>query len=183
MQRGLLSIFDKIYSFVRLEPMDQVRRLPDEVRNELVMALCTMPFLRPSLERGYAEEVLACDAAPEFGFGVCSSPCTAEFAGRIARLGEKRGDYVRLHRKPGDPPEVSRLGTPHKLAVSKDKFRVIVSTRAAFPAHSGVLEGHGLLLTVRYISRSLSLTPQNSEIDFCSVRWAVTVCALWNRSR
>ena len=99
---------------------------------------------------------LACDAASQYGFGVCSLACGREVVEEVGRYFERRGDYVRLQTAGGDEPEVPRLGVPRKLPFCKGDFKPLISTPAEWPAHSGDLECHGVLLTVKWVCRSRS---------------------------
>ena len=99
----------------------------------------------------------ACDACPDFGFGVSCVECSDRVARQVGRLAERHGDFIRLYRRPDDPLEKDRLGVPHRLPFCQDDFRVVISKRARWAAHSGILEAHGLLLAVKWLSR----TPQH----------------------
>merc|ERR1711879_1123596 len=77
-------------------------------------------------------------------------------AAEVCRLAERRGDYVRLTPGPGDDEEVSRLGRPRRLKYTQRHFTTIVSTRAKWKAHSGVLEAHGYLLGLKWVTRNAS---------------------------
>jgi hypothetical protein len=48
---------------------------------------------------------------------------------------------------------VPRKGLLHRLPVQTKDFRHVISTKARWPAHSSVLEAHGLALTIRWHSR------------------------------
>lgn len=74
-------------------------------------------------------------------------------AASICRLAERRGDYVRLAPCPDDPPQVRRLGKPRVLPHTQWDFKTIICSRAKWPAHSGVLEAHGYLLALKWLSR------------------------------
>ena len=154
LQRGMFSIFDSVYEFVRRDAQKQPQSLPKQVQNELLVGLVLMPLLPAALDRPFLSELLACDAAPEFGFGVCSLPCGPKVVEDVGRLAERRGDYVRLLTEPDDQPEVPRFGLPCRLPFHKRDFKQMVSSRAKWPAHSGLLECHGVLLTVKWICRS-----------------------------
>ena len=104
LQRGMFSIFDSVYEFVRRDAQKQPRSLPKQVQNELLVGLVLMPLLPAALDRPFLSELLACDAAPEFGFGVCSLPCGPKVVEDVGRLAERRGDYVRLLTEPDDQP-------------------------------------------------------------------------------
>ncbi|CAE7835845.1 unnamed protein product [Symbiodinium sp. CCMP2592] len=147
------SIFSEVYTFVREQPESQRRRVPASVLDELFVSLALAPLLPASLSREFLPEVLACDAAPEFGFGVILQ-CGKHVAEKVGRLSERRGDYVRLERSAEDPPEVDRLGTLHRLLFKKTDFKQLISCRAKWSGHSGLLECHGVLLSVKWIARS-----------------------------
>lgn len=153
LQRPALSVYDNVYGFVRSEPQTQPTKLPVPVQRELAVALGLLPLLSVSLDKPWHTELLACDASPAFGFGVCAATCTHKQVAGVGRLAEKRGDYVRLHKDPGSE-EKHRLGMPHTLGLDKRDFRTIVSAKAKWSAHSGVLEGHGLLMTLRWLARA-----------------------------
>ena len=149
MQRGLRSILDESYAFVRREPPLVRQEVPTAVQNELSMCLLLTPLLSAGMDRQFAPVILACDASPQFGFGVCACRCSPSEAAEVGRLGEKRGDCIRLHREPGAPEGKERLGTPHKLHYGQEDFQTVISAKAKWAAHPGVLEAHGLLLAVR----------------------------------
>ena len=75
-------------------------------------------------------------------------------AERVGRLSERRGDYVRLEHSAEDPPEVERLGTLHRMPFKKTDFKQLISCKARWSGHSGLLECHGVLLSVKWIARS-----------------------------
>ena len=155
LQRPAFAMFDKIYSFVRKEPVKHPASLPSKVLLEIAAFACIMPSLRAGLDRPWHDELLACDAAPEYGFGVvASTPCPCIVAD-VARYAERRGDYVKLYRDEADEPEKPRQGYPHALPLRHSDFRTIISSRAKYLAHSGILEGHGLLVVMKWFTRSL----------------------------
>ncbi|OLQ01807.1 hypothetical protein AK812_SmicGene15416 [Symbiodinium microadriaticum] len=154
LQRGMLSIFDEVYAFTARGDPDSVQPLPCCVQGELFTALALAPLLAAGLDRQFLDELLACDAAPEFGFGVSSLSCGRKTVERVGRLAERRGDYVRLVAELGDGPEVPRLGSPHRLPFRKSHFRTLISCAARKQAHSGLLECHGVLLALKWVARS-----------------------------
>eukprot|EP00439_Symbiodinium_sp_Y106_P074706 s3085_g14.t1 len=143
-----------VYEFARRAPQSKPQKLPATVKQELAVVFGLLPLLSVGLDKPCYEELLACDAAPEFGFGVSAAACNESTLLSVSRLAERRGDYVRLHQVPGEETEQTRIGTPHRLKVSKKAFRTVVSARAGYKAHSGVLEAHGLLLTLKWLTRS-----------------------------
>ena len=154
LQRSFFSILDASYAFVRKEPPDKIIDLPSASLTETICSILLAPLLSVSLDRPYLGELIATDAAPEFGFGVVAKKCTADLAARLGALSERRGDHIRLFSCEDAAPEVSRLGTPHRLHFDQKSFRTIISARAKFEAHSGVLELHGLLLAVKWLTRT-----------------------------
>ena len=113
-----------------------------------------MPLLPADLERQWLPEIVATDAAPQFGFGVCAYSCTPDEAAQVGRLSDRRGDYVRLFPEDGDEPEVPRQGRALRLSMHKSSFRQVICSKAQWQAHSSVLEGHGVLLGVKWCARS-----------------------------
>ena len=156
LQRSMFSIFDAVYDFVRRPDSSQEQAVPMQVQSEFLVALALLPLLPAALDRGFLPELLACDAAPDFGFGVCSLDCGRKITQQVGRLAERRGDFVRLFPGEGDEPEVARLGNPHRLPFRKGDFKTVISSRARFSAHSGLLECHGVLLALKWVSRSHS---------------------------
>lgn len=153
LQRPYFATFNHVYEFVRREPAVQPTCLPLQVQQELAVAFGLLPLLAASLDKPCYPELMACDAAPEFGFGVCAAQCPVSVLQEVGRLAERRGDFVRLH---SDNPEaeLQRLGTPHRLSLPKHSFKSLISKRACWKAHSGVLEGHGLLLCLKWVARN-----------------------------
>lgn len=154
LQRPVFGVFHHVYDFVRQQPDRQRVEVPRPVLQEFAVALGLLPLLSVSLDKQYYTEILACDAAPEFGFGVSAVKCSVGAVSRLGRLSERRGDFVRVHKNAGEEPEKSRLGVPHRLVFGKKEFRTIVSSRAKWKAHSSTLEGHALLLTLKWLARS-----------------------------
>ena len=152
--RPMFSVFSDVYAFVRGEPDDREVALPEDVRTELVVVACLVPLMGADVGRSFLPMLTACDAAPEYGFGVSYWPCSVRTAASIGLLSERRGDYVRLFPDPGEEPCKDRLGQPHVLPIRKGRFRVAVSARARWSAHSSTLEAHGLLLATKWLLRT-----------------------------
>ena len=121
--------------------------------NELLVTLLLAPLLAVSLDREPLQMLVATDAAPEYGFGMSTCSCDAKTAMEVCRLAERRGDYVRLAPARGDPTEVARLGSPHRLPQTQLDFKTVMSAKAKWTAHSGVLEAHAHLLALRWLAR------------------------------
>lgn len=132
LQRPLFSVFDRVCDFVRGDAQAIQVVLPTSVRNEIAVITFLMPLMGANLSRDFLCRVTACDACPEFGFGVSSRQCSRHVAEMLGQLAERHGDYVRLYRQPGDPPEKDRLGVPHKLP-----FRKKISAQSFASEHAG----------------------------------------------
>ena len=57
-------------------------------RTELVFAACLVPLMGADLGRRFLPMVIACDAAPEYGFGVSYRPGSLHTASAIGSLAE-----------------------------------------------------------------------------------------------
>jgi hypothetical protein len=156
LNRSLFSALDSVYTFAREPSPKTARRIPDTARAELMLVLCLAPFWEADLSRPWLPLITATDAAPEYGFGVCVSGCSVDEARRLGRLATKHGDYVRLDRDGDaeDEEERPRVGTPHKLGLTKSSFTTIVSAKALHRAHSGALEATAVVLLLRWLLRS-----------------------------
>ena len=92
----MFSIFDKVYDFVRKEPQACSFLLPDAVWTELAVAALLMPLLGADLSRDFLPQLIACDAAPQFGFGVSFFRCSSKLTEKVGSLAERRGDYIKF---------------------------------------------------------------------------------------
>ena len=153
LQRSFFSIFDDVYSFVRRVPEQGIEQVPENAMNEILVTLLLAPLLAVSLDREPLQMLVSTDAAPEYGFGVSACNCDFKTASEVCRLAERRGDYVRLVPDREDPAEVARLGSPHRLPHTQRAFKTVVSAKAKWTAHSGVLEAHAYLLALRWLAR------------------------------
>lgn len=106
--------------------------------------------------------ILASDASPVYGFGASVCACTQEDAAKLGGLSERRGDFVRLRRVPGDEAAKDRLGSPHLFSLRKSDFTDVLSIRARIREHSGIMEMRALLISVRWALRSC--WRQNAQI-------------------
>ena len=154
LQRGFYSIYSEVYKFVQRTPEWRRTKVPEAVLNELLTTLLLSPLLAVGLDRLPLDTLVATDACPDFGFGVCTSHCAPQDASKVCRMAERRGDFVRLTTLPGDPVELSRSGKPRRLKLTQRNFPTVVSKRAKWRAHAGVLEVHGYLLGLKWAARS-----------------------------
>jgi len=70
LQRPVFSCFHHVYDFVRADEQKDIVRIPPAVVTELMVFLFLQPFVVGDIGMELSTELLACDAAPEFGFGV-----------------------------------------------------------------------------------------------------------------
>ena len=100
--------------------------------------------------------ITATDASVVFGFGASVATCTEGGARDVGRLAETKGAYVRLapDEGPTDEPEKLRLGSPHRLNLSKRAFRDVISAKKTRDAHPGSRDASGSLLLLKCITRS-----------------------------
>ena len=153
MQRCAYSVFDCIYSFVRLDEPDVRRVVPSEVLNELLMSVCLLPLMTADFSRPWHPEFTACDASGAFGFGVSVAKASVNAVSEVGRLADKRCDFVRVFPSPDDPLPVLRAGVLTHLPVATNEFVHVIASRARWPAHSSILEAHALKLAIKYHSR------------------------------
>ena len=154
LQRPLFSVFNTVYEFVLQEPATTCVKLPECVCSEIAVATFLMPLLGADLSRPFLPRLTASDAAPEYGFGLAYLDCDAACAAHVGSLAERRGDFVKFYLEPGEEAGKDRLGTPHRLPFRKRSFKVAVSARAKWQAHSGALEAHGLQLALKWLLRT-----------------------------
>ena len=94
LRRCKLSVYDKVYAFVRDADDACIRKIPVEVLAELSLGLLLGVFWRIDLQRTYLPLLSAIDASTEFGFGASVARLPMSMARRLARVAEKQGDYV-----------------------------------------------------------------------------------------
>ena len=153
LERWLFSVFQHSYAFARVEPATVEHDVPYNVVEEVLLFIALSPCLALPLNRPARAHILACDAAPEYGFGVVEAACGEAEAEALCRLAEKRRDYVRPAAAEADPTTIARQGTQCTLSMPQRSFRQVVGQRARWHAHSGSLEAHALLLAVRGVTR------------------------------
>ena len=154
MQRGLFSIYDSVYAFVRQLPSDTPAVLPQGSLDEILVSLILLPMLSASLDRQWLPELVATDASSGYGFGVVAAPYSARKVAQIGRLAEKRGDYVRLTATEDSEAWRDRIGEPHQIDLTAADFRTVVMKSARWKTHISSLEGHALLLGLRHLARA-----------------------------
>ena len=153
LQRGKLSVYDKVYAFVGRRVDTEIRHLPAVVLEELLLGALLGVFWTADLTREFLPKLFASDASVEFGFGASYVNMASEEVRKVARLAEKQGDYVVLDGAPMSKHK-SRLGQGHQLNLSKSSFVHILSVKRRRAGHINLLEGEAFLLLLRWILRS-----------------------------
>ena len=74
--RPLLSCLSRVYNFGLKQEQDMARAVPEAVLDELCLGLAMMPSAVADLTRPWAPFIMASDASPDFGFGICRAPCS-----------------------------------------------------------------------------------------------------------
>lgn len=152
LRRCKLSVYNKVYDFIR-DPHDtRPRRLPHEALFELGIGMLLGFFWQVDLRKPFLPLLSATDASTEFGFGGSIARLPADMIRRLARISEKQGDYVVLDGGTSTKP-AKRLGQAHQLGLSLDDFVDIFSVKSRHSAHINVLEGEAFLLWLRWILR------------------------------
>ena len=147
---------EAVYPFTRLQPDLDLHPIGQKIRCELMLLIVLAPYLEADLRRKWAPMITATDASVVFGFGASVATCSEDVAREVGRLVETKGAYVRFARDggPTDEPEKVRLVSPHRLSLSKRAFRDVISAKKTRDAHPGSLEASGLLLLLKWITRS-----------------------------
>eukprot|EP00438_Fugacium_kawagutii_P006402 Skav224255 [mRNA] locus=scaffold2636:65958:71034:+ [translate_table: standard] len=153
LQRGKLSVYEKVYAFVGRREDTETRRIPAAVLEELLLGALLGVFWTADLTREFLPKLFASDASVEFGFGASYVGLPTEEVRKVARLAEKQGDYVVLDGAPISAHK-SRLGQAHQLNLSKNSFVHILSVKRRRAGHINLLEGEAFLLLLRWILRS-----------------------------
>ena len=89
-------------------------------------------------KQGHSQQLLvprfSCRLSDASSWGQSQSPFFAATDCLRCSLAERRGDFVKFY---GEPEPRDRLGAPHLLPFSQSCFKVAISARAKFQAHSG----------------------------------------------
>ncbi len=154
LSRPYFSVLDRVCKHVRDYDDHEPATVPQEALAELTIFNALYPLLDANLARPWLPDFFATDAAPEYGFGTCRASVGADFVRELARLSERRGDYVRLCKPGGPAAEKSRLGRPRRLPLHASSFSISLCRRAKYKAHSGVLELECVLLWLKWLCKT-----------------------------
>mmetsp|Transcript_41458 Transcript_41458/g.117297 ORF Transcript_41458/g.117297 Transcript_41458/m.117297 type:complete len:868 (+) Transcript_41458:136-2739(+) len=152
--RWLFSVFHASYDFARGVPDRISKEVPDSCVNEMLVFFALAPLAIVDLEAPLLPLITACDAAPEFGFGVSVRDTTPEEAAQMAAASTQLDRHIELLEDTAEAPGMRR-STATKLPYSVDSFVDVISLKAKVVQHSGAMEAHGLLLLVQWLARAV----------------------------
>ena len=150
--RWLFSVFDQAYNFRTLEPPTLARALPAAASDEVLLFVALSPLASVDMERPVLPIIAACDAAPQFGFGVAVRACDPDTATRLSCQATQLDRY--LHFTGVDQfRHLDAYGEPLSLPYSLDTFTPVLSLKAHRREHSGAMEAHGVVLLAQWAAR------------------------------
>ncbi len=94
-RRELMSVFQGSYKWTSSIDPNSIRKLPSTVRDELVCACLLLGVAHANIRWPVLARVSATDATPTAG-GSAMTETTGDIAQNLYRLGEHRGEHVRL---------------------------------------------------------------------------------------
>jgi len=153
LSRPLFAVLFEVYNFARRDHPKTSQQLPPAVLWELHDVMALSPFWEADLTREWSTEVLATDAAPQFGLGVCSARVASSTARSIARKCSRQSSMAIV--TPDDPStEVKeRVFAPVHIGLSQRRVRTVLSSKCKYQAHSGALECTAVVLGLQWYLR------------------------------
>ena len=158
LNRPLLCVLEKSYSFGRGDCPNTPRPVSRAVKKELMTLVSMLCFAESDLGLPWFPGIMATDASPAFGYGVCLAR-TSQSKARRYGLGCFTADALADFESDDEDPVVAeklraRLGTRCTLPVRRHQFRTLLSARARETGHSGFLELTGVELGLNLFVRS-----------------------------
>ena len=154
LRRCKLSVYDKVYDFIRDPKANGQKRIPDKALFELSVGMLLGIFWRLDLRLPFLPLLSATDASTDFGFGGSVSRLPEALIRRLARVSEKQGSYVVMDGGLNPGAYSQRLGEACRLDVSISDFVDVFCIKKRHDAHINVLEGEAFLVWLRWILRS-----------------------------
>ena len=108
--------------------------------SELLLNMCLFPWWSADLRRPWWSELIATDASPAYGFGMCVATASSSLVRATAATASTADSLIRLRLVPGDEHEKPRVGTVFRLPITMGDFRPTFSVRARHTEHSGTME-------------------------------------------
>ena len=133
------------------------RPVPRVAKRELLTLASLLCFAESDLGLEWFPGIMATDASPSFGYGVCMAR-TSQAKARAYGLGCFTADALADFGSDDEDPSVAeklraRLGTRCQLPVRRHQFRTLLSARAKETGHSGFMELTGVELALNLFVR------------------------------
>jgi hypothetical protein len=111
-----------------------------------------MPSAVADLTRPWAPFIMASDASPDFGFGVCRAPCSPGIVREAADAAHLPQHEICPQMMEGDPAPRDRGLLQHWLPFGIERFTVLRSMKARRCAHSSALEATAAVLAMKHLA-------------------------------
>ena len=123
LNRPLFSTLDHCYAHARRTPRTERFPISERVVEELACCIALSPLWSFDLTKAWCPTIIASDASPSYGFGICAWEGGVSAARRLGGLSDRWGDYVTLMAPhPGDLADTSKVGKPHYLHIPQSAF-------------------------------------------------------------
>lgn len=153
LRRPLLAGLNRVYRCLHEAAWSGDRLLQEDVLDEVGSAMLLGSFWTVDLCKPYAPVLGACDASTSFGFGGCIAAFPEDLLPRLARWCEKAGAYAVLDSDVNGGCQ-RRAGARLDLEIGLADFKDVLSVRIKHKKHINSLECEGLLLWLRWYTRS-----------------------------
>ena len=129
-----MCVLDASFAEAAKHPATHLRRLPRQVRNELLAVSLLGPLLQTDLRVSWCPELFCMDASPT-GAGLCSAPSTEAAVRELWRLSEQRGFYTKLEAP--SSAALRELGFESSVPYESNED----CSGSLFPLHNSLAEG------------------------------------------
>ena len=133
-RRPAMCVLDASFAEAAKHPATHLRRLPRQVRNELLAVSVLGPLLQTDLRVSWCPELFCMDASPT-GSGLCSAPSTEAAVRELWRLSEQRGFYTKLEAP--SSAALRELGFESSVPYESNED----CSGSLFPLHNSLAEG------------------------------------------
>ena len=155
LNRPLFSCLNTAYAFARVEPFDGEIPLWPHALSEFQLNCCLCPLWIVDLCRPWSSRVIATDASPSFGFGVCQAKLQLHLVRAAASVAGRGPHHFHLLNRVGADADKPRAGIGHVLPLRWRDFKVVLSSRARRKEHAGLLEAEGAFLAIKRAARDV----------------------------
>ena len=155
LNRPLFGAIGEAYAFGHGGDPRRRRSLPPAAVRDLVLGVALLPLAEVDFCMPWHPGIVATDASSVFGFGVAVARASAASVAALGRHSLTKETVAELLADPAEAPieRKPRRGVRVDVPVSRSRFRVTLSARAQFQAHSGGLELHGAQLALEQFLR------------------------------